>query len=160
MEVRMQRVRVHPAHDLKWVVPGEIASAEVLENMSDGEKNSHVGMHEMGNENSLQLFEVKLEPNTEIKVHSHDVEEIIYVVSGTMCLGNRKIGPGSSVYIDDSTFYGFASGEDGLHYLNFRPRSDTSFRLPPSRGTRTSGSGTDARLTDKTPDLSTATPRR
>ena len=37
-----------------------------------------------------------------------------------MRLGNRVLGPGSSVYVAKNTLYGFAAGEEGLRILVFR----------------------------------------
>ncbi len=36
-----------------------------------------------------------------------------------MILGNRELGPGSSVYIGADTLYGFSAGDQGLRILIF-----------------------------------------
>jgi hypothetical protein len=43
------------------------------------------------------------------------------------------VGPGTSIYIDGGTFYGFTAGEHGVHFLNFRSHLDNTFHLPGKR---------------------------
>ena len=76
--------------------------------------------HESGTDGDLHLSELDYQPGASFDLHAHDQDEIIYVLGGTMLLGNRKLGPGSSVYVAKDTLYGFAAGEDGLRILVFR----------------------------------------
>jgi quercetin dioxygenase-like cupin family protein len=85
-------------------------------------------VHELGDEKTLQLFETVLQPNSFVDVHSHASDEIIYVVKGSIELGSRSLGSGSSVFIAADTLYSFRAGPDGLHFLNFRPHKDTVYR--------------------------------
>ena len=54
-------------------------------------------------------------------------DEIIYVVAGEMVLGNRRIGPGATEFVQGNTLCSLAPGGKGLRFLNFRPRIDTTF---------------------------------
>lgn len=61
----------------------------------------------------------------ETPVHSHSEDEVIFVHTGSIRLGNRVYGPGTALAIAADTKYGFFSGPDGLGFVNFRARSPT-----------------------------------
>jgi hypothetical protein len=61
----------------------------------------------------------------ETAVHSHSEDEVIFVHSGSIRLGNRLYGPGTALAIAAGTKYGFHSGPDGLGFVNFRASSPT-----------------------------------
>jgi quercetin dioxygenase-like cupin family protein len=83
--------------------------------------------HHVGSETEPELFEVWFEPDTVVQSHAHVHDEIIYVVAGSMVLGNRVLEPGSSVFIAGKTLYSFRAGPDGLHFVNFRPQSGAGY---------------------------------
>ena len=130
----MAGIRIHDARDSKWIVVAELAAQQrgAAERPqfkdTDPEMVSPIRMHEPGDENSLQLFEVDVAPNSFVDVHSHGTDEIMYVVKGSLVLGKRSLGPGSSVFIAGDTLYSFRSGPDGLRFLNFRPHKDVIYR--------------------------------
>lgn len=123
----MARVRVHSAEKLGWNTVREQTRGEPLPGLSESDLDARVAFHEPGGEASCQLFEVIYDPGAEVAVHRHDEDEIIYVVDGEMVLGARSLRPGSSVFIAGGTFYGFKAGPQGLRFLNFRPRADTTY---------------------------------
>jgi hypothetical protein len=53
-------------------------------------------------------------------VHSHTEDEIIFVIDGGLRLGNKLYGPGTAVAIAADTLYSFATGPEGLSFINFR----------------------------------------
>ncbi len=53
-------------------------------------------------------------------IHSHSEDEIIFVLGGSMRLGNKLVGPGTALAIAADTLYSFTPGPDGLHFVNFR----------------------------------------
>jgi hypothetical protein len=61
----------------------------------------------------------------ETAVHSHSEDEVIFVHTGSIRLGNRIYGPGTALAIAADTKYGFFSGPDGLGFVNFRGTSPT-----------------------------------
>jgi hypothetical protein len=61
----------------------------------------------------------------ETAVHSHSEDEVIFVHTGSIRLGNRLYGPGTALAIAADTKYGFHSGPDGLGFVNFRGTSPT-----------------------------------
>jgi quercetin dioxygenase-like cupin family protein len=84
-------------------------------------------IHHPGSDEELQLFEIQLGPGESIDVHAHDESEIIYILDGSLDLGAQHVGRGSSVAIPGRTLYGFTAGADGVRFLNFRARQDTTF---------------------------------
>jgi quercetin dioxygenase-like cupin family protein len=132
----MSGIRIHDARDNKWMEGREFGSQQSgmgmsssqLSRFSDDSLSAPVRMHEPGDEKTLQLFETRLPPDMFVDVHSHASDEIIYVLNGSLELGKRSLGPGSSVFIGADTLYSFRSGPDGLHFLNFRPHKDTVHR--------------------------------
>lgn len=61
----------------------------------------------------------------ETAVHSHSEDEVIFVHTGSVRLGNRLCGPGTALAIAANTKYVFHSGPDGLGFVNFRATSPT-----------------------------------
>lgn len=61
----------------------------------------------------------------ETAVHSHSEDEVIFVHTGSIRLGNRIYGPGTALAIAADTKYGFFSGPGGLGFVNFRGSSPT-----------------------------------
>jgi mannose-6-phosphate isomerase-like protein (cupin superfamily) len=83
--------------------------------------------HHAGSEAEPELFEVQFGPDTVVHSHAHLCDEIIYVISGQLILGSRVLDPGSSVYIAGQTLYSFKAGPQGVHFVNFRPRSGAGY---------------------------------
>jgi len=61
----------------------------------------------------------------ETVLHSHSEDEVIFVLKGSIRLGNRLYGPGTALAIAADTKYGFHSGPEGLGFVNFRTSSPT-----------------------------------
>jgi hypothetical protein len=53
--------------------------------------------------------------------HSHDRDEVMYVLEGGFSMGKRRCGPGTVVYIEAGTQYGFRVWDTGVRFLNIRP---------------------------------------
>ena len=53
-------------------------------------------------------------------VHSHDHDEIMYVLEGGFSMGRRKCGVGTVVYLEANTQYGFDVWPEGVRFLNIR----------------------------------------
>ena len=130
----MARVRLTTEEQQPWIVSGErTISDEERSKLRHGELTSSYRMREPGSATSPQLVELSYEPDAEIRLHSHDEDEIIYVADGAMRINNRTLGPGACLTIPGGVIYGFRAGPEGLRILNFRPREDNSFNLPPNR---------------------------
>jgi hypothetical protein len=61
----------------------------------------------------------------ETTVHSHSEDEVIFIHTGSVRLGNRIYGSGTALAIAANTKYGFHSGPNGLGFVNFRATSPT-----------------------------------
>ncbi len=83
--------------------------------------------HHAGSETEPELFEVRFGPDTVVHSHAHHVDEIIYVISGQLILGSRVLEAGSSVLVGGLTLYSFRTGPEGVHFVNFRPRSGAGY---------------------------------
>lgn len=124
------RIRIHDARNKKWERVADLTPPDVVPNLSQVELNSYVARHERGDDTTLQMFEVRYPPDARIDVHAHLQDEIIYVACGSLLLGRRELGQGSSVFVARDTLYSFSAGKDGLHMINFRPHQDESYIRP------------------------------
>lgn len=52
--------------------------------------------------------------------HSHDLDEVIYIVEGGLSMGRRRCGPGTVIYLEARTQYGFTVWDEGVRFLNIR----------------------------------------
>lgn len=62
-------------------------------------------------------------------IHSHSEDEIIVVLSGSMRLGGKLVGPGTALAIAADTLYSFTPGPDGLAFVNFRAHRPGDIRF-------------------------------
>jgi hypothetical protein len=97
------------------------------EKLGEGELATAVRVFHPGGPDTLQLFEVNVEPDGVIEQHAHQEDEIIFVLEGELHLGRRVLSPGCSVHIPGLTLYTFRAGPNGLRFLNFRGRQDTTY---------------------------------
>ena len=51
----------------------------------------------------------------------HDQDEVIYILEGGFSMGRRRCGPGTVVFIEADTQYGFEVWDEGVRFLNIRP---------------------------------------
>ena len=103
----MNRIRFHDEGNAPWTGVKGFAMSDEMDAAMQAEHNVPIRLHEMGDEHTPQLFEVKLDPNMRTDVHAHEVDEIIYVLGGEMHFGTKILQPGSSVFIPGNTFYSF-----------------------------------------------------
>lgn len=61
----------------------------------------------------------------DVALHSHSEDEIIVVTYGEIVLGQRRYGPGTAIAVAKDAIYGFKTGAQGLHFINFRPSHPT-----------------------------------
>lgn len=62
-------------------------------------------------------------------VHSHTVNEIIFVTDGEMQFGSRRLGPGTALAIAAHAFYSFVPAPTGLAFVNFRASKPGDIRF-------------------------------
>jgi len=123
-------VRVADEKVLEWHGSDQAKAAEIQARgivFTPEELAGTTREHHPGSETEPELFEVRFGPNTAVQPHAHRCDEIIYVIAGQLILGSRVLGPGSSVLIGGHTLYSFRTGPDGVHFVNFRPRSGAGY---------------------------------
>jgi len=71
-----------------------------------------------------------LTPEEQAKgVHLHSEDEIIFVTSGQIRLGNRLFDAGTAVAIAADTLYSLSAGPDGMSFINFRAGTPGDIRF-------------------------------
>ena len=53
--------------------------------------------------------------------HSHSQDEVMYIIEGGFTVGKRFCGPGTVLFFEKDTQYGFTVGDQGVRFLNIRP---------------------------------------
>jgi quercetin dioxygenase-like cupin family protein len=107
---------------------GDIEATRAIDNMPE-ERRARFSQGELEcerrrlfpvDDEGLELFEIVFAPNSEAQAHGHSSSEIIYVTQGELRLGSQLCGPGSAIYVEANTLYGFKVGPEGATFLNFR----------------------------------------
>lgn len=88
--------------------------------LADADRQSSIAASYFGSECPLSLSEVTVESDVAVRPHAHVSAEILYVVEGELRLGSQVCPPGTAVFIDAETLYGFRSGQSGVRFLTFR----------------------------------------
>lgn len=122
----MEKVRMHPVEDVAWRRVADNPDRDSMD-LGEEELKSSFAIHEPGDDETLQLFEVDFEPGCRVQLHAHDEDEIIYILRGELHFGRQVLRPGSSLFIKGKAFYSFSAGPEGLRFLNFRPRADHAY---------------------------------
>ena len=77
--------------------------------------------------------------------HSHSQDEIIYLVEGSISMGQRPAAPGTSLCIPGDIRYILQPGAAPFAYLNYRPTDSTGIRYDEHGQVRPSNGRSDAR---------------
>lgn len=125
--------RVHRPESLAWRKIGDIPMGWMRDHIDPTELEGQLSFHEVGDAETPQLMEMRLNAHTLIAPHSHDMGEIIYVVEGSLRWGDSVLEAGGSMFIPANTPYSFHAGDQGVRLLNIRSREDHSF-IPAAAG--------------------------
>src|SRR5215471_17388474 len=123
----MGKVVVRHSAELPQSRASDRMTEEQLARYGDGEARSLRRNFFPSEDESLQLFEITLDPDADVQPHAHTASEIIYVTQGEIQLGSQVAGPGTAIFIDAETLYGFRAGPEGATFLNFRPVASTGY---------------------------------
>ena len=115
----MAETRFHGSSSLEWQRLGDLYPPEMQGGLSTAHAESAICTHEPGLDGSLHLQEYKWLPNADVNLHAHDEPEIIYIIEGSLKVGNRTLDAGSSVFIGADTLYAFKAGDEGCRLLIF-----------------------------------------
>ncbi|MEJ5978159.1 cupin domain-containing protein [Novosphingobium sp. PS1R-30] len=127
-------IRVHHPDHLVWRKIGDIPMGWMRDHIDATELEGQLSFHEGGDEKTMQLMEMRLNPQTLIAPHAHDEDEIFYVAEGSLHWQDKSLAAGGSIYIPAGVTYSFRTGEAPARLLNFRARVDHSFRPAPLDG--------------------------
>jgi quercetin dioxygenase-like cupin family protein len=75
----------------------------VAETLAGSKTESAGWMRHSFGADAPQCHEVHMPPGFRTAIHAHLEDEIVYVVGGELIMGQRTLGPGSSVYIPGNT---------------------------------------------------------
>ena len=119
----------HSKHsDLSFSRVKDFVPQEFLNLLSESDREAQIAMHFTG-QGGLALMEIIEDPNGSATLHSHDQEEIFYVLEGELLFGKRVCKAGDSINIKAGTQYTFKTGAQGCRYLKFTASADNSFNL-------------------------------
>ncbi len=121
-------IRAHQPEQLTWRKIGEIEMGSMRDHIDKTELEGQLCFHEAGSATAMQLMEMRLNPDTLIAPHSHEDDEIFFIVEGSLHWGDKALPAGGSLYIPAGTNYSFRTGSQPARLLNFRARADHSFR--------------------------------
>lgn len=68
----------------------------------------------------FSLLYLGIKPNFPLPRHSHDVDCLYYMISGSAVMGNRTLGPGDSFFVPADAPYQYDAGPDGAEVLEIR----------------------------------------
>ncbi|MEZ5321288.1 MAG: hypothetical protein R2698_04275 [Microthrixaceae bacterium] len=121
-------IRAFDGTTAPFLAPREAYPARVVPLIPDEElDNTAVRWHHEGDENTLQMFEMRVAPNTRLAPHAHDASEIIAVIEGELLVGRKSYGVGSSLFVEGGTVYSVTAGPAGCRFLNFRAAADKTY---------------------------------
>lgn len=123
----MAKIRMHREEECALVTVEQLLrskgrSEEHIRSLPEDALNAGMRIFEPGTESSPQLFESQVPPNTVAPIHSHEEDEIIYILDGEMLFGRESFSRGSTIFVAANARYGFRAGPEGVRFLNFRPR--------------------------------------
>lgn len=75
------------------------------------------------------LTVVEFGPGYLLPLHSHGVDCLYYVESGSLRMGNETLGPGDGFFVGKDQPYAYRAGPDGVKVLEFRLGGFQDFRL-------------------------------
>src|SRR5688572_13131555 len=116
----MARVRFHDGSCGTWQTFAQLTPPHLIDRFSGPELSSTIFVHELGDEDTPQLTEVRYLPNVAIDLHAHDEDEIFFILGGEMRMGSRLLTPGCSAFVKRDTLYSLTAGDEGAHFLVFR----------------------------------------
>lgn len=71
-------------------------------------------------EGGFSLVHVWFKPNYPLVRHSHDVDCMYYVLSGSLKMGNQTLSVGDSFFVPAGAPYAYQAGPDGVEVLEIR----------------------------------------
>lgn len=105
------------------VSPGTM---EALEDRSERTSHLTVPFRQAG-PGGLSLVEASFAPGYLLPRHSHSADCLYYVVSGSIVMGQRHLGPGDGFFVPAGQPYSYRAGPEGVKVIEFR--TDAAFDM-------------------------------
>ena len=93
--------------------------AEHVGAFNDGSE-LHVLYGRPGDAGAPSLVHVWFKPNYPLPRHSHDVDCLYYVVSGSLTMRSQELRAGDGFFVPADAPYQYSAGPDGVEVLEFR----------------------------------------
>jgi quercetin dioxygenase-like cupin family protein len=87
-------------------------------------------------EDGYSIVHFRVEPACILPTHSHNVDCLYYVLSGSAVMGTRVLGPGSGFFVPANKRYGYQAGPDGVEVLEFRHATSFDMNITESSPAR------------------------
>jgi len=71
-------------------------------------------------EGAMSLLHADFGPGFTVWRHSHSLDCLYFIVSGTAILGQRELGPGDGFFVPANQPYGYHAGPEGVRVLEIR----------------------------------------
>ena len=127
MTIRMR----HP-EALTWRRMGVISMGWIREFLDWTLLEGDLASHDQGEEASLHLMEMRLDPHALVAPHPHDEDEIYFIAEGALHAGDRLLAADASIFIPAGKTYTFRTRHEPVRLQNFWTRADHRFHLPSS----------------------------
>ena len=112
----MGRSIIMHVDDAPWI-KGEASARDAIKKHTEKRGTQMIGDREKG----PWIHIHHIEPDKVVPPHSHDVDEVLYILEGEVTLGDRLCGPGTVLFIKQDTEYGFTVGDHGVRFMAVRP---------------------------------------
>lgn len=77
----------------------------------------------------FSLVDIEFEPGYLLPRHSHSVDCLYYVVSGSIVMGQRTLGPGDGFFLPAGQPYAYHAGPAGVKLLEFRHAAEFDMQI-------------------------------
>lgn len=112
----MAGVAIVSEHDFEWKRPADDWPGKV----APGEPDILYKFLHLWADGRPALQRLRFEPGHFEPPHSHDRDEILYLIAGELQFGERRITPGMTLLIPADTRYSARAGADGAEAVLFR----------------------------------------
>jgi hypothetical protein len=114
---RVGRVLIKNLADMPWGQPSPSSF--------NRERETRIHIKFVGDrEEGPWVLWTRYEPNHLQPAHSHDEDEVIYILEGEVTVGEARCGPGAAIFVEKDTQYGpLVAGPQGVVFLRVTPRN-------------------------------------
>jgi quercetin dioxygenase-like cupin family protein len=113
----MGRVLIKNLEEMPWGQPSPSSF--------NSERGTRIHIKFVGDrETGPWVLWTRYEPDHLQPAHSHDEDEVIYVLEGEVTVGEARCGPGTAIFVEKDTTYGpLVAGPEGVVFLRVTPQN-------------------------------------